>query len=285
MLFERSEKAIDIQNRLSSFMDEHIFPSEKVIEEEKRSDDRWHVSQTVERLKAKARKAGLWNLFLPSESGLSNLEYAPLAELMGRVYWSAEVFNCSAPDTGNMEVLHLYGSEEQKEKYLHPLLKGEIRSCFSMTEPDVASSDATNIRASIKKDGEHYVVSGRKWWSTGGGDKRCKFAIFMGKTDPEADTYRQQSMIIVPFELDGVEVERMLDVFGYDDAPIGHAEINFNDVRVPAANLILGEGRGFEIAQGRFGPRACSSLYAFDWSCAASTRSDGRAFFRKNAIR
>jgi len=235
-------------------MDEHINPNERAYIDELSSGDRWEPSGLVEELKVKAKAAGLWNLFLPSESGLTNLEYAPLAEIMGRVVWASEVFNCSAPDTGNMEVLHLYGSPEQKARWLKPLLDGEIRSCFSMTEPDVASSDATNIEASIVSDGDHYVLNGRKWWSTGGGDRRCKLSIFMGKTDPAAPRHLQQSMILVPMDADGVKVERQVDVFGYDDAPSGHSEITFTNVRVPKENLLLGEGRGFEIAQGRLGP-------------------------------
>ncbi len=254
MDFAMSEKANEIAGRLSAFMDEHVYPNEKAYVEEINSGDRWEPSELIELLKDKAREVGLWNLFLPSESGLTNLEYAPLAEIMGRVTWASEVFNCSAPDTGNMEVLHLYGTSEQKAKWLRPLLDGEIRSCFAMTEPDVASSDATNIEASIVADGDEYILNGRKWWSTGAGDARCKVSIFMGKTDPTAAKHLQQSMILVPMDTPGVTVKRMLDVFGFDDAPNGHAEIHFDNVRVPKENILLGEGRGFEIAQGRLGP-------------------------------
>ncbi len=240
--------------RVSGFMDRFVYPNEQRYLDEIGNGDRWEPVPLIEELKSEARSQNLWNLFLPDVSGLSNLEYAPLAEIMGGVFWSSEVFNCSAPDTGNMEVLHLYGSDEQKEKYLKPLLDGEVRSCFCMTEPDVASSDATNIRGSIERDGDYYIISGRKWWSTGGGDRRCKFAIFMGKTDRDAPVYKQQSMIIVPLDTEGVSIKRMLNVYGYDDAPSGHAEIEFENVRVTAKNLLLGEGRGFEIAQGRLGP-------------------------------
>lgn len=254
MNFDYSAKTYELQNRLAAFMEEHVYPNEAAFSNELRSGDRWKPIELIESLKAEAKAAGLWNLFLPAESGLSNVEYAPLAEIMGRVVWASEVFNCSAPDTGNMEVLHLYGTPEQKERWLTPLLAGEIRSCFSMTEPDVASSDATNIESSIVRDGDEYILNGRKWWSTGAGDARCKLAIFMGKTDPSAAKHLQQSMILVPMDADGVKVERQVDVFGYDDAPNGHSEISFSNVRVPAANLLLGEGRGFEIAQGRLGP-------------------------------
>ncbi|HRJ87802.1 MAG TPA: acyl-CoA dehydrogenase family protein [Pyrinomonadaceae bacterium] len=254
MDFEYSEKANEFRGRLLAFMDEHIYPNEQRYLDEINSGDRWEPSRVIEDLKVKARNARLWNLFLPDISGLSNLEYAPLAEIMGRVTWASEVFNCSAPDTGNMEVLHLYGTDEQKEAWLEPLLSGEIRSCFAMTEPEVASSDATNIEASIVADGDEYVLNGKKWWSTGAGDPRCRLAIFMGKTDPFASRYRQQSMILVPMDTEGVVVRRLLSVFGYDDAPNGHAEITFTNVRVPRSNLLLGEGRGFEIAQGRLGP-------------------------------
>ena len=254
MDFNYSDKTSDLRMRLSSFMDAHIYPNEKTFADEVRTGDRWQPSALIEDLKTKARSEGLWNLFLPSESGLSNLEYAPLAEIMGRVTWASEVFNCSAPDTGNMEVLHLYGTPEQKERWLRPLLDGAIRSCFSMTEPGVASSDATNIEASIVRDGDDYILNGRKWWSTGAGDARCRFSIFMGKTDPSAPRHLRQSMILVPMDAAGVKVERNVDVFGYDDAPYGHSEISFTDVRVPKENLLLGEGRGFEIAQGRLGP-------------------------------
>lgn len=253
MNFDYSTKTLELQKRLRAFMNEFVYPNEKLFHEEINSGDRWKPLCLIEDLKAKARAENLWNLFLPEISGLSNLEYAPLAEEMGKVYWSAEVFNCSAPDTGNMEILEKYGSREQKETWLKPLLNGKIRSCFAMTEPDVASSDATNIRASIKKDGDFYILNGRKWWSTGAGDARCKLAIFMGKTDESAPKHLQQSMILVPLDAEGVRVERILNVFGYDDAPNGHAEISFENVRVPAENLLLGEGRGFEIAQGRLG--------------------------------
>ncbi len=254
MNFDYSTKTRELQNKLQAFMDAHIYKNEKRFDDEINSGDRWKPSELIEELKKNARKEDLWNLFLPEVSGLTNLEYAPLAEMMGKVLWASEVFNCSAPDTGNMEVLERYGTDEQKETWLKPLLDGEIRSCFAMTEPDIASSDATNIRSSIKKDGDHYILNGRKWWSTGGGDIRCKLAIFMGKTDANAEKYRQQSMILVPMNEDGVKVERILNVFGYDDAPNGHAEISFENVRVPVTNLLLGEGRGFEIAQGRLGP-------------------------------
>lgn len=254
MDFNYSAKTLELQKRLSTFMDEYIYPNEQNVQNEIDSGDRWQPLELIETLKEKAKAEGLWNLFLPEVSGLTVAEYAPLAEIMGRVIWSSEVFNCSAPDTGNMEVLHLYGRAEQKAKWLEPLLKGEIRSCFAMTEPDVASSDATNIDASIVADGDDYVINGRKWWSTGAGDKRCKLVILMGKTDGHAPKHLQQSMILVPMDAEGVKVERLLNVFGYDDAPNGHAEISFTNVRVPRSNLLLGEGRGFEIAQGRLGP-------------------------------
>jgi len=256
MNFEVSEKTRELQQRLQAFMDSHVYPNEEKFEAEI-VQARWKPTQIVEELKAKARHEGLWNLFLPYDengAGLSNLEYAPLCEIMGRSHIAPEIFNCSAPDTGNMEVLARYGTAEQKEKWLKPLLAGEIRSCFAMTEPDVASSDATNISASIVADGDNYVINGRKWWSSGAGDPRCKVAILMGKTDPSADPHKQQSMILVPLDTPGVKIVRMLTVFGYDHAPHGHAEIQFDDVRVPKTNMLLGEGRGFEIAQGRLGP-------------------------------
>jgi acyl-CoA dehydrogenase len=256
MDFEPSAKTKELQWRLQSFMDVHVYPNERRLHEEI-EHDRWKPTRIVEELKAKARQERLWNLFLPHDengAGLTNLEYAPLCEIMGRSHMAPEVFNCSAPDTGNMEVLARYGTAEQKEKWLKPLLAGEIRSCFCMTEPDVASSDATNIASGIVRDGDEYVLNGRKWWSSGAGDPRCKIAIFMGKSDPTAPTHRQQSMILVPLETPGVKIVRMLTVFGYDHAPHGHAEIHFEKVRVPATNMLLGEGRGFEIAQGRLGP-------------------------------
>jgi alkylation response protein AidB-like acyl-CoA dehydrogenase len=256
MSFELNEKTKILQGRLQKFMDAHIYPNERRFHEEVERD-RWKPTRIIEELKVKARAEGLWNLFLPNDergAGLTNLEYAPLCEITGRSHLAPEVFNCSAPDTGNMEVLARYGTPEQKEKWLTPLLAGEIRSCFSMTEPDVASSDATNIGASITKDGNEYVINGRKWWSSGAGDPRCRISIFMGQTDPKAPTHKQQSMILVPMDAPGLEIVRLLSVFGYDHAPHGHAEINFKNVRVPVSNMLLGEGRGFEIAQGRLGP-------------------------------
>ena len=257
MNFEYSLKVRDLQKRVGDFMDEHIYPNEHRYHQHTLGSDRWKAVPVIEELKPKARAAGLWNLFLPESdhgAGLTNLEYAPLCEIMGRSPMASEVFNCSAPDTGNMEVLERYGSPELKERWLKPLLAGEIRSCYAMTEPAVASSDATNIEAAIRRDGDHYVLNGRKWWISGAGDPRCKVAIFMGKTDPAAVKHKQQSMIVVPMDTPGVTVKRMLTVFGYDHAPHGHAEILFEDVRVPVGNLLLGEGRGFEIAQGRLGP-------------------------------
>ncbi|HEX6254854.1 MAG TPA: acyl-CoA dehydrogenase family protein [Euzebyales bacterium] len=257
MQLEMSDRARDLHERLVAFMDAHVYPNEQAYADEIASGDRWKPSQLVDELKDRARGAGLWNLFLPDSDlggGLSNLEYAPLCEVMGRVLWAPEVFNCSAPDTGNMEVLERYGTPEQQQRWLRPLLDGQIRSCFAMTEPDVASSDATNIRASIVRDGDEYVVNGRKWWTTGAGSPRCEVAIVMGRSDPDAQTYRQQSMVLVPMAIPGVTIERTLTVFGYDEAPHGHAEVTFDDVRVPVANMLLGEGRGFEIAQGRLGP-------------------------------
>ncbi|MGE0553069.1 MAG: acyl-CoA dehydrogenase family protein [Gemmatimonadales bacterium] len=255
-LLDLSPRAADLKARVLAFMDEHVYPNESTWSGQLAAD-RWRPPPIVETLKREARAAGLWNLFLPDSAhgaGLSNLEYAPLCEVMGRSPFAPELFNCSAPDTGNMEVLVRYGTEEQKHRWLAPLLEGEIRSCFAMTEPDVASSDATNIRTAIVRDGDGYRISGRKWWSSGAGDPRCRIAIVMGRTDPDAPKHRQQSMILVPMDAPGLTVERMLTVFGYDDAPHGHAEITFDDVRVPADHLLLGEGRGFEIAQGRLGP-------------------------------
>jgi acyl-CoA dehydrogenase len=258
MDFDYSPKVKELQRRLSAFMDEHIYPNEARYLEQLNEIGRWQPVPLVEELKGRAKAQGLWNLFLPESrhgAGLSNLEYAPLCEIMGRVHFAPEVFNCSAPDTGNMETLERYGSEEQKAKWLAPLLAGEMRSCFAMTEPDVASSDATNIQSTIVRDGGDYVVNGRKWWSSGMGDPRCKIVIFMGKSDPQGeDRYRQQSMILIPRDTPGVKVLRLLPVFGFDDAPHGHAEVQYDNVRVPAANMLLGEGRGFEIAQGRLGP-------------------------------
>jgi acyl-CoA dehydrogenase len=256
-MFEHSPKVKDLQTRLLAFLDEHIYPSEQTYYEQLDAGGRWRIPAVLEDLKGKARAAGLWNLFLPESefgAGLTNREYAPLCEVMGRSPIAPEVFNCSAPDTGNMEVLVRYGTPAQQAQWLRPLLAGEIRSCFAMTEPDVASSDATNIRASIVRQGDDYVLNGRKWWTSGAGDPRCRICIFMGKTDPAAPPHRQQSMILVPMNTPGVTVKRLLSVYGYDDAPHGHAEVLFEDVRVPAANLLLGEGRGFEIAQGRLGP-------------------------------
>ena len=258
MHFDHSPKAKDLQQRLAAFMDEHIYPNEGAYRRQIREGDRWEPVPIIEDLKPKARAAGLWNLFLPDSeygAGLTNVEYAPLCEIMGRAApFAPEVFNCSAPDTGNMEVLVRYGTAEQKQHWLEPLLAGRIRSCFAMTEPAVASSDATNIASAIVRDGDHYVINGHKWWISGAGDPRCAVAIFMGKSDPRAERHKQQSMILVPMSAPGVTVRRMLPVFGFDDAPHGHAEITFEDVRVPASNMLLGEGRGFEIAHGRLGP-------------------------------
>jgi acyl-CoA dehydrogenase len=258
MDFEYSEKVKAIARRLASFMDEHVYPNESNFRRQIAEGDRWQPTPVVEALKAQARAAGLWNLFLPQSeygAGLTNAEYAPLCEIMGRSpAFAPEIFNCSAPDTGNMEVLVRYGTADQRARWLEPLLAGNIRSCFAMTEPDVASSDATNIQSRIVRDGDEYIINGRKWWISGAGDPRCKIGIFMGKTDPGGPRHRQQSMILVPMDAPGVAIRRMLPVFGYDDAPHGHAEIVFENVRVPAQNMLLGEGRGFEIAQGRLGP-------------------------------
>ena len=259
MHFEHSPKVKELMARVDAFMDEHIFPNEARFEAEVAEGDRWQPTRVMEELKAKARAQGLWNLFLPESehgAGLTNLEYAPLAELMGRVQWASEVFNCSAPDTGNMEVLARYGNEAQQARWLQPLLAGEIRSAFAMTEPAVASSDATNIQASIVREGDTYVINGRKWWTSGANDPRCKVLIFMGKTAPDhPNRHEQQTMLVMPLDTPGIKVLRHLPVFGYDDAPHGHAEVEFRDVRVGVADsLLLGEGRGFEIAQGRLGP-------------------------------
>jgi acyl-CoA dehydrogenase len=255
--FSFSPKTEDYLKRLGAFMDEHVYPNEATYEAQLEAGDRWEEPALLAGLQGKARAAGLWNLFLPDShhgAGLTNLEYAPLCELMGRVPWAPEVFNCAAPDTGNMETLERYATAEQKKQWLEPLLAGSIRSAFAMTEPRVASSDATNIESSIVRDGDTYCINGRKWWTSGAGSARCRLFIFMGKTDPNARRHRQQSMILVPRDTPGITVLRHLPVFGYDDAPHGHMEIEFRDVRVPAGNMLLGEGRGFEIAQGRLGP-------------------------------
>ncbi|HBF98328.1 MAG TPA: acyl-CoA dehydrogenase [Alphaproteobacteria bacterium] len=259
MDFEHNDRTKELIARVEKFMDDYIYPNEKTFAEQQAAfgADRWQVPAILDELKAKAREQGLWNMFLPDSDlgfGLSNLEYAPLCEIMGRVSFASEVFNCSAPDTGNMEVLERYGADWMKEKYLKPLLEGEIRSVFCMTEPAVASSDATNIQTEIRRDGDEYVINGTKWWSSGALDPRCKLFIVMGKTNPESNRHTQQSQIIVEPDMPGVTIKRNLPVFGFDDAPHGHAEIEFKDVRVPVENVILGEGRGFEIAQGRLGP-------------------------------
>ena len=263
MEFEYSARCATLREKLLAFMDEHIYPNEHAYKQEvdnngKEKGNRWLPTHIIEELKPLAREQGLWNLFLPKSvrapEGLSNLDYAPLCEIMGRIPWAPEVFNCSAPDTGNMETIERYGSEEHKRQWLEPLLRGEIRSAFAMTEPDVASSDATNIGTRIERVGDEYVINGTKWWISGAGDPRCKIFILMGKTDPEAARHSQQSMILVPADTKGVDIKRPLSVFGYDDAPHGHCEIIFDNVRVPASNILLGEGRGFEIAQGRLGP-------------------------------
>jgi len=262
MDFSYSPKVDELRQRLLNFMDEHVYPNEhryhEEIEANRAAGNPWIPTRVIEELKPKAEAAGLWNLFLPKSArapqGLSNLEYAPLCEIMGRVQMAPEIFNCSAPDTGNMETIERYGTEQQKDEWLTPLLQGKIRSAFLMTEPDVASSDATNIQCSIRREGEEYVINGRKWWSSGAGDPRCAVYIVMGKTNPNAPKHAQQSMILVPANSKGVEVKRALSIFGYDDAPHGHMEVTLNNVRVPASNILLGEGRGFEIAQGRLGP-------------------------------
>jgi acyl-CoA dehydrogenase len=260
MEFGYSDKVKALQDKLGRFMDEHVYPNEhrfdEEVEENTRRGQRWTPTRLIEELKPKARAQGLWNLWWPKAHGgaLTNAEYAPLCEIMGRVFWAPEVFNCSAPDTGNMETLILYGNAAQKKQWLEPLADGKIRSCFAMTEPDVASSDATNIQARIVRDGDHYVINGRKWWSSGAMDPRCELFIFMGKTDPDGPRHQQQSMVLVPRSTPGVKVLRALTIFGADDAPHGHAEVDFANVRVPASNILLGEGRGFEIAQGRLGP-------------------------------
>lgn len=263
MDFNMSDRQREWLDRVRSFMAKHVRPAEPIYRKQDETGDRWKVIPILEELKEKARAEGLWNMFMPPSeheddefrgAGLTNLEYASLAEEMGRVSWSSEVFNCSAPDTGNMEVLMRYGTKEHKRQWLRPLMDGKIRSVFLMTEPAVASSDATNIETSIKRDGDHYVINGRKWWSSGAGDPRCKIGILMGKTDFNAARHQQQSQILVPMDTKGITIEKMLPVFGYDDAPHGHAQVLFENVRVPASNLLLGEGRGFEIAQGRLGP-------------------------------
>jgi acyl-CoA dehydrogenase len=263
MNFDYSDRCTDLQGSLLAFMDAHVYPNEAAFQAEVNRNgvergNRWIPTELVERLKPLAQAQGLWNLFLPQSTrapeGLSNLDYAPLCEIMGKVWWAPEVFNCSAPDTGNMETLERYASEDLKQAWLEPLLRGDIRSSFAMTEPDVASSDATNIATRIERDGPDYIINGHKWWISGAGDPRCKIFIVMGKTDPDAPRHAQQSMIVVPADTPGITIKRPLPVFGYDDAPHGHCEILFENVRVPAANLLLGEGRGFEIAQGRLGP-------------------------------
>ncbi|MFE5427817.1 acyl-CoA dehydrogenase family protein [Peribacillus simplex] len=259
MNFEHTQKVKDLEKKLTEFMEKHVYPNESIYKKQLEAQkSRWsEIPPSLSELTARAKEEGLWNLFLPDSgygAGLTNLEYAPLCEIMGRSSIGPEIFNCNAPDTGNMEVLVRYGSDEHKERWLKPLLAGEIRSCFSMTEPEVASSDATNIECRIEKSGNEYVINGRKWWSSGAGDPRCKIAIVMGKTDPEASKHEQQSMILVPLDTPGVKIERMLPVFGYDHAPHGHAEITFENVRVPATNILWGEGKGFAIAQGRLGP-------------------------------
>ncbi|AOH83288.1 acyl-CoA dehydrogenase [Sphingomonas panacis] len=267
MNFEYSPKTNEILDRLRTFMGRYIHPNVARYEEESAAGERWKILPVMEELKVAAKAEGLWNMFVPPSHGhvvvndyqfegtqLTNLEYAPLAEEMGRVHWASEVFNCSAPDTGNMEVLARYGTAEQQQKWLVPLANGEIRSAFLMTEPKVASSDATNIATEIRREGDEYVINGRKWWSSGAGDPRCKIAVLMGKTDPDAPRHLQQSQILVPMDTPGVRVERMLQVFGFDHAPHGHGEVVLENVRVPVSNMILGEGRGFEIAQGRLGP-------------------------------